>query len=166
MAKKRAAPEATYQDLGQVDQALELIAATEADAARLAAERDERVAKTVAYFALGIQSLQATAKEARALVEEFADLHPELFESPRHQDLPHGKIGYREVSSIKLLASPDTIVAALESRRLYDAVIVKKSPNRDVHATFPDDLLAEVKARRVVKDAFYCECKAKKCLSA
>jgi phage host-nuclease inhibitor protein Gam len=157
MARKKNPPAVTYQDLAAVDQALETIAAAEADAATLKTALEARVASITADYDGRIQSLLATAKETRELVEGFCDQHPELFEKPRHQELPHGKIGYREATSIKLLVSPESVVAALESRRLSVAVIVKKTPDKEVLAQFPDSVLAEVGAKRIVKDLFYIE---------
>jgi phage host-nuclease inhibitor protein Gam len=157
MRGKRNPPAVTYHDLAAVDQALQTIAAAESDAAALATALKARLASVTADCDGRIQSLLATAKETRELVEGFCDQHPELFEKPRHQELPHGKIGYRLAESIKLLVSPESVVAALESRGWPDAVIVKKTPDKEALARFPDQILADVGAKRVVKDHFYIE---------
>ena len=158
-SKRSAVPAVMPGDLGAVDKALELIGALESDAARLDEECQGRISAIRADYDLRRDSLLASAKETRALVETFADSHPELFEKPRHQDLPHGTIGYKKVDSIRLLASPETVIAALESRGLFDAVIVAKKPDKQVLAAYSDDVLADVRAKRITQDKFYCDCR-------
>jgi phage host-nuclease inhibitor protein Gam len=157
MAKTRTAPAVTLGDLAAVDKALELIAAAQADAGRLAAEVEERIAAIKADYDVRVKSLLALADEERGLVEAFAEIHPELFEPVRHQDLPHGRIGYRRAVSVTLKNKAETVVAALESRGLNDAVIVRKSPNKDVLAAYDDETLAAVGARKTVRDQFYID---------
>jgi len=152
-------PAVTLADLGAVDAALETIGALESDAARIEAECQERVSAIRSEYDPRRDSLLETREETLALVKAFADSHPELFESPRHQDLPHGKIGYRKVESIRFRRSLETVIAALESRRLYDAITVVKKPNKDVLSAYPDEVLAGVGAKRVTKDEFYCDCR-------
>ena len=162
MARKQSqtvAPAAFMADLGAVDTALHAIAASEADARRLKNDLDGCVAALKADYQARIDSVLTVAAEARGLVQQFADAHPELFAPVRHQDLPHGRIGYRIVTFIRFLKSPDLVVTALESRRLFDAVIVRKSPNKDVLAAFDDETLAAVGARKATKDRFYIEIK-------
>ena len=157
MARKKNPPAVTYQDLAAVDQALETIAAAEADAATLKTALEARVASITADYDGRIQSLLATAKETRELVEGFCDQHPELFEKPRHQELPHGKIGYRLAESIKLVRTVEHVLAALHERKLVPAINVKETVNKDVLATYSDETIEAVGAKRVVKDLFYIE---------
>jgi phage host-nuclease inhibitor protein Gam len=167
MAKrKQAAPQAQLGDLGAVDMALAQIAAADADARRLATELEEEVGRLKANYGGRIGSLATLAREHRVLVEEFADAHPDLFVAPKHLALAHGRIGYREVTKIVLRLKPDAVVAALEARKYFAAVITKKSPDKDVLARYPDDVLAEVGAKRVTGDVFYIDCAAEAGLAA
>jgi len=158
-SKRSAVPAVMPGDLGAVDTALQLIGAMESDAARIEAQRDEMISVTRTDYDGRRDALLAAARETRDLVKQFADLHPELFVKLRRRNLPHGTIGYKKVDSIRLLASPEAVVAALESRGLFDAVIYAKKPDKQVLAAYGDDVLADVRAKRVTEDKFYCDCR-------
>jgi len=158
-SKRSAAPAVMPGDLGAVDTALELIGALESDASAIESERDVQIGAIRTDYDARRDSLLASAREQRDLVEKFADLHPELFMKPRRQNLPHGVIGYKEVQSIEFLKSEDKVVAALESRGLDAAVITTKTPNKQVLKTYPDDVLAGVAVKRASEDQFYLKCR-------
>jgi phage host-nuclease inhibitor protein Gam len=155
-----APPAVTLADLAAVDGALIRIAAAESDTARLAAEMEDRLREVRQEYAPRIQSLDALAVEFRDCVREFCDGHPELFKTPRHRDLAHGRIGYRRVELIRLLKKIESVVAALRERRLLDAIVTTEKPNKDVLATYQDETLRAVGAKRETKDQFYIDLRA------
>jgi phage host-nuclease inhibitor protein Gam len=155
-----APPAVTLADLAAVDGALVRIAAAESDTARLAAEMEDRLREVRQEYAPRIQSLDALAIEVRDTVREFCDGHPELFKSPRHRDLAHGRIGYRRVESIKLVKKIESVVVALRERRLLDAIVTTEKPNKDVLATYQDETLRAIGAKRETKDQFYIDLRA------
>jgi len=158
VAKRKTKPDLpALSDWRAVDKAVMVLAGLEAQAARLKAEAEEkiRVLREDAA-ARAAESLEGAAAFLEA-IEAFAEAHPEDFGKARSKALPHGRIGWRRVPRIKFLVRAETVVAALEGRGLEGAVITKKSPNKEVLATYPRHVLDDVGARLVVEEKFYVE---------
>jgi len=159
--KKRIAAEApALADRRDVDRMIGVVADLEASALRLKAEVEEKIRCLREDAALHITSRLESARAFRAVIEDWAEAHPEEFGKARSLALPHGRIGWRTVTSIRLDRKAEFVIAALEAADLADAVIVKKSPNKDVLAAYPDETLREVGCRRIKRDDFYVEPKA------
>jgi phage host-nuclease inhibitor protein Gam len=92
-------------------------------------------------------------------VEVSAKAHPEWFpEGKKSVELPHGRIGFRLCPpAIRLLKKVESVIAALRGRKLADAIIVKESVNKDVLATYGDDLLKDIGAKRIQASEFYID---------
>ena len=160
MGKKQR--EGRIQSLKMVEGALECIAEQEAAALQIQTELEGKISALRASYARLIEPYAEAAKELRENVQIFAEDHPELFEPKRSVDLTHGRIGFRQVTSIRLLKKAETVIAALEDRGLQDAVIVKKTPNKDVLAAYDDETLRAVGAKRQARDEFYIDLKGEK----
>jgi len=143
-----------------MDRTLCAIAEQEAWAARLIAEAEDRIRAIREDAAARAASGVANVKRLRGEVEAFSEAHAEEFGAARSRALPHGRVGWRKVTKIRLVRKAAHVVAALESRGLADAVIVKKQPNKDVLATFVDQTLRDVGARRATKDQFFIDLQA------
>ena len=158
MAKRKTKPDLpALADWRAVDRAIAAMAGLEAQAARLKAEAEEKIRSIREDAAArAAEALEGAAAFLEA-IEAFAEAHPEDFGKARSKALPHGRIGWRTVTSIRLMRSSEFVVAALEAADLKDAVITKKSPNKEVLAAYSDDVLREVGARRKQEDRFYVE---------
>jgi len=95
------------------------------------------------------------------LLRLYAEEHPEVFPKDRRSvDLAHGRIGWRKVTSIRLLRKVETVIAAIRGRRkgLQDAIFVRETVNKDIlAAAATDEDLVAVGAKRIVEDQFYVE---------
>jgi len=157
VAKRKKSDLPALSDWRAVDRTIRIIADEEACAARWKAEAEEKIRRIREDTAACTAEVLTTAQNLRDAIEEFAGAHEEEFGKARSKALPHGRIGWRTVVSIRLDRKAEFIVAALEAADLSDAVIVKKSPNKDVLAAYGDETLREVGCRRVRRDAFYVE---------
>ena len=157
MAKRKKSDLPSLSDWRAVDRAVMALAGLEAQAARLRAESEEKIRAIREDAAARSAEALEGAAAFRDAIEAFAGAHEEEFGKARSKALPHGRVGWRAVISIRLLRSSEFVVAALEAANLSDAVIVKKSPNRDVLAAYPDGTLCEIGARRKREDRFYIE---------
>ena len=155
--KKIAVDAPVLENRRDVDQAIGAVAGLEASALRLKAEVEEKIrCLREDAAARAAEHLQA-AEAFRQAIQGWAEGHPGEFGKARSLALPHGRIGWRTVTSIRLDRKAEFVVAALEAADLADAVIVRKSPNKDVLAAYPDETLREVGCRRVKRDDFYVE---------
>lgn len=158
MAKRKTKPALpALADWRAVDKAVMALAGLQNQAARLKAEAEEKIRVLREDAAARAAEALGGAAAFHDAIEAFADDHAEEFGKARSLALPHGRIGWRTVTSIRLARSAEFVVAALEAADLKDAVITRKSPNKDVLAAYSDDVLREVGARRKQEDRFYVE---------
>ena len=154
-SKRAAVP--TLADWRAVDRAVMGLAGLEAQAARLKNEAEEKIRFIREDAAARSAEALEGADAIRDAIEKFADVHVVDFGKARSRGLPHGRIGWRRIPRVKFLVTAPTLVAALERRGLVGAIIVKKSPNKEVLAGLPARVLADVGARLVVVEKFYVE---------
>jgi len=158
--RKEGAAAAGFTDLESVDRALAAIAQAEGEAGRLQAELEKKIIRLRTDYAPCIAVQVAFGEKFRDQVETWAEGNAEAFGGQRSLALTHGRIGWRTTPpSVRLTKKVATVVAALEARDLADAVITKKSVNKDVLVTYPADLLREVGAKREQKDVFFVDLK-------
>jgi len=155
--KTKRAPGPALADRRAVDKAVKALAGLQAQADRLKAEAEEKIRRIREDAAARAAEALRAAEAFREAIQAWAEAHEEEFGKARSVALPHGRIGWRTVTSIRLVRSSEFVVAALESAGLADAVIVRKSANKDVLAAYPDDVLKAVGARRKSEDRFYVE---------
>jgi phage host-nuclease inhibitor protein Gam len=155
MTKTKAKPAGHFGSLEEADGALHQIALAERDAQIIKAQLDKDLAALKEERLPGISLLLATAAGLRADLENSAAEHPEWFLVKRSAELAHGAIGWHLVPFVKLLKKVESVVAALKCRKLLEAVIVKESPNKDVLATYDDETLAAVGAKKCTKNEFF-----------
>ena len=117
-------------------------------------------------LAEGIDDLRArAAAEAEPLKQRLSALEngllafaeynrPELFRTKKSVDLVFGSIGFRKSTRISLKR---TTLEKLMELGFDEAVRVKRSVDREVLLTWPDERLELVEARRVVQDKFWYE---------
>ena len=145
------------ETVGDADRAVMVLGQAERLAAALRAALEEKVTRLREEYAARIGQHEGLAAALRADLETWAEHHPEAFPPNRRSlDLAHGRIGWREVVSVRLLRSADFVIAALEAADL-DAVTVVKRDNKDVLAAYDDETLGELGARRKRVDRFYAD---------
>jgi len=158
MAKRKTKPALpALSDWRAVDRAVLALAGLENQAARLKSEAEEKIRSIREDAAARAAEALEGAAAFRDAIQAFAEAHEGDFGKARSKALPHGRIGWRRVPRIKFLVKAATLVAALEGRGLTAAVITKKSPNKEVLATYPRHVLEDVGARLVVDEKFYVE---------
>ena len=101
-----------------------------------------------------VEAVDAALVQIARSEAEVARLEAEIAEA-RSLDLPHGRIGWRKVTSIKLPRMVERVIAALRVRKLFDAICVKETVRKEILDTYEDATLEAVGAKRVVKDDFY-----------
>ncbi|MBE3096984.1 MAG: host-nuclease inhibitor Gam family protein [Planctomycetes bacterium] len=152
-------PAVTLSGASDVDLALAEIGRAERVLAVGQAELEDRISGLREKYAADTKYLVQHAADYRKVVEAWSDANPDAFGKARSLALPHGRVGWRKVTSIRLVRAVAKVVAALRARRLRDAVTVKVGVNKDVLATYPDTTLAAVGAKRIEKDTFYIDLK-------
>jgi phage host-nuclease inhibitor protein Gam len=154
-AKTKLAAAVELATVEAVDAALVQIAQCDAEVARLEAEiaESERIAREQRADLL--QTFLERAAMGREAVEASAEAHEEWFAEARSLDLPHGRIGWRKVTSIKLPKAVERVIAALRQPKLFDAVAVRETVRKEILETYEDATLEAVGAKRVTKDDFY-----------
>lgn len=85
----------------------------------------------------------------------------ELFKKKKSIELAFGLLGYRKSTMVKPLPKKRwmDVLERLEELDLKEAIIVKKSPNKDVLRGWSDEKLELVGARKVSKETFWYEIK-------
>jgi phage host-nuclease inhibitor protein Gam len=137
-AKAKMAAAVELATVEAVDAALVQIARCDAEVARLEAEiaETERIARE--QRADLIQTFMERAAMGREAVEASAAAHGEWFAEARSLDLPHGRIGWRKVTLIRLPKAVERVIAALRQRKLFDAVAVKETVRKEILETYED----------------------------
>lgn len=157
--KPPSAAETSCASWGDVDVAVAEIGRLRGEALVREERLKKRIARLRAETGAATKECLETAKGLEADVEAFCEAHKADFGRDRSRKLAHGRVGWRRTTHVRLKNKVDSVVAALEARHLEAAVTVRKSANKDVLATYPDEVLAEVGAKRVTKDAFFVETK-------
>jgi phage host-nuclease inhibitor protein Gam len=155
--KKKSETRALLGTLEAADAALAELGSCERIAAAARAELDERMAALKTEYGATLSPPLLRARDLRELLEASAAAHPEWFGKARSVALPHGRMAWRWVTSIKLPKSLDRLIAALRSRGLRDAVIVRETVNKEILASYVDDLLEELGVKRQGADEFRIE---------
>lgn len=141
----------------EVDQLLLSIALNKIKLRNKEAASDIKIKEEKKKLAKASEPIQAEIAKAEASIEAFA-LHnkAELTKDKKTLVLNFGSIGFRESSSISV---KKTTLEKLEKLMLNEAIKTTRSPNKDVLATYSDEKLARVDAKREKKDTFWYEVK-------
>ncbi len=81
----------------------------------------------------------------------------DIFTDKKSVELNFGIIGYRKSTRISI-SRKDTL-DLLKKFKMFDAIKVKETPNKDILADYSDEQLEKVKASRVSDDKFWYEVK-------
>lgn len=150
-------------DLAQVNAALAEIADAKRAIKAIEAEMNAAIDRIKSEGELQAQPLQALIKSIEGGLQAFAEYNKRaLFAEKRSKELDFGSIGYRKSSQIKTAPRTTWEMVLGRCRELkFDAAIrVKAEINKEELATWPDERLQMVGARRVEKDQFWYETKA------
>ncbi|HHL71351.1 MAG TPA: hypothetical protein ENJ29_02470 [Bacteroidetes bacterium] len=141
--------------IGEVDNTLYEIAQRNVELKKIDAEIEEKINALREEAARRAAPIQQQIADLEAGITAFAEFNKaDLFESKRTLELTFGSIGYRRSTKITV---KKTTVEKLEGLELFDAIIIKKSPNKEVLKTYDDTILKQVDARRKEEEAFWYE---------
>ncbi len=103
--------------------------------------------------------LQADIEHRRASLEAFATAHKADFGKARSRKLNFGTVGWRQTTSIGITkkTTVQLIREVLSAARAKLCIIVKETVSKDGLGKLTDEELAELGARRKVKDDFFVE---------
>jgi phage host-nuclease inhibitor protein Gam len=141
-----------------VDNLIDLLTRIEAEIERLKAVAEERDRRQAADLRGKLSPLGSLADDLRRSIERFASAGRRDFGRWPYLRLPHGRIGWRPVVSVvKLLRPREEVVEALERLNLAVAIMATKRPSKEMLATFPRKLLAEIGVSVVHRRPFFIE---------
>jgi phage host-nuclease inhibitor protein Gam len=89
-------------------------------------------------------------------IQSFCDARKVDFGARKSRDLNHGRVGWRESSSLKVLDTEATIRRIQEAGR-KELLIVKVSVNKEAMGPLPTPDLDALGVKRQVTDAFFLE---------
>jgi phage host-nuclease inhibitor protein Gam len=140
------------RDLGAVDLALKEIGEVNRRIEAITANMNEEIAKSRSRAEVDIAPLQARIRALETGMEAFAIQHKEeLFKKAKTKRLNFGEIGFRQ--STKITVSKNTLDRLIEMEA-DDAIHTVRRPNKDVLATWDDEELREVGAKKKTEDVF------------
>jgi len=106
-----------------------------------------------------VEPIQEEAKTLASSLKAFCVTHKRQFIQARSKKLNFGKVGFHKSTSIRI--KKDTTLELIKSvysrRRAKQYILVSESVSKDALARLTDEQLAEVGARRIVKDDFFVE---------
>ena len=143
--------------LKEADETLHRIADLRAKLKQIEAEAEIKVNKIKEETA---QAAEPYLKEIEALEKSLAVYseynREELFKGKKSVELTFGLFGFRQSTSISV--KKETL-PLLKEYGFTDAIKIKETVNKEAMREWSDEKLAMVKAKRVVKDAFWYEVK-------
>ena len=143
--------------LEDVDQVLLQIAQLRLQLKRIDADAEEEINKIKELAHRQAEPIKARIAALESSITVFAEVNKDqLFDKKKSIELNFGLIGYRKSTKIRV---KKTTLEKLKAMGLMDAIIIKETPNKEVLATYPDDTLKKVDARRVVEENFWYEVK-------
>jgi len=145
--------------LEDVDNVLLQIAQLRLQLKRIDADAEEEINKIKENAHRQAEPVKAKIAALESSITVFAEMNREqLFEKYKSIELNFGLIGYRKGKD--KVSVKKTTVEKLEALGLTDAIIVKKSPNKEVLINYPPDVLKKVDARIIKgEDVFWYEVK-------
>lgn len=145
------------KDLESADLALKRLGEVERELAGRDARLNDRIAALKQAAKEQAEDLKAEHEDLIEGLEDFAEDHKEgLFDGERTCRLAHGAFGFRQTTSVEI-EDPARTLRAMEKGGLAEGFRVKREILKSVLKGWSDDLLARVKARKIVTDAFWVE---------
>lgn len=150
------------KDLKEANRVLGEIAKLKRQVEQLEIELNDDIDRLKAESEARVAPLATRLKSFEGGLLAFAEHNKdELFKDRRSKDLIFGQIGYRRSREIK--AKPKhtlaMVLGKLKELDFKKGIRMKESVNKDELATWPDERLDLVDARRVKKDTFWYEIK-------
>ena len=160
MARKKPDAIRPIADLERADAALADIAALKRQLAAIEADLNECINLAKAQAEAEAVPLQAKVKAIEGGLQAFAAYNKKtLFSDRRSKALDYGTIGFRKSSQIK--PQPRTtwqmVLGRIKELALVEAIRTKEDVNKEELATWSDERLGIVCARRMEKDLFWYE---------
>jgi phage host-nuclease inhibitor protein Gam len=120
------------------------------------AECDKQIAQVKEDAAKQGDGLRKRILDLTATLGLYAQYNrDELFRDRKSIDLPFGKIGFRQSTSIRI--NTKTTLELLRKLGLKDCIRIKEEPDKEAMGELEDEVLAQVDAVRKVEDKFFAE---------
>jgi phage host-nuclease inhibitor protein Gam len=144
-------------DLDQANEILRKIADLQRTQTSLTLEAEGKIDSIRQALEIKLASSKKEIEKYELSLSAFANTQKqELFAGNKTVELNTGFIGFRQSTSISITKFTIKILAQLKQ---FKAIRIKKTVDKDVLAKYSDKALAEVKAKRIVKDEFWYEIK-------
>jgi Mu-like prophage host-nuclease inhibitor protein Gam len=157
MARKKVLPDFRINDLQEADKALEELAALDRESSVIKNSLNEKIDAAKAEADSRMATVEARQKILEAALESYAALNKAaLFQDRKSVELSFGSFGYRLSSKIVTAARSitwDMVLGKIRELKL-DAVRIKEEVNKDTLATWSDEQLEKVGAKRKTVDSF------------
>jgi phage host-nuclease inhibitor protein Gam len=141
----------------EVDDALFQIAQYRIKLKKIDAEAEAQINIIKENAAREAEPIKAEIEKLENGIFAFAEFNKDdLFSKKKSVELNFGLLGYRKSTKISI---KKTTLEKLKAAGLLDAIIVRESPNKEVLATYPDETLKAVDAKRITEDNFWYEVK-------
>lgn len=147
-------------DLSQANAALAEIAEIKRELSAIEVDMNEAIDRLKAQAEAQAAPLQAKIKVLEGGLQAFAEYNKKsLFTDKRSKELDYGTIGYRKSSQIKPKAKTtwEMVLGRLKDLKFLSAIRTRDEVAKEELATWPNERLDLVGARRVEKDQFWYE---------
>jgi len=159
MATKRSKPSniIPLANTNQVDDTLLKIAQLKTELKRINADAEESINKIRNGAKNTAEPILAEIEKFGTSIFAYAEYNrSNLFGKVKTIMLTFGSLGYRQ--STKISVSKKTL-DALKEMDMLDCISIKEAVNKDVLSTYPDELIKQAGAKKVVEDKFWYEVK-------
>ena len=160
---KRSKPQALIiASREQAAEALAQLCEIRRETAAAAAAMNEAIDNAKAAAAARAEPLNRRRRELESALAAYAQLNkPELFPMKKSLEEPHGIFGFRKSTKIRTMpkSTMAMVLDRIKSWGVGEAVRIKESVDKEAMREWPDDRLAAVGMRRVIKDEFFIELK-------
>lgn len=151
MGRKRL-ENARLRSWDEVDEALKAIGQIDREVAALEAALNERIELLKENTKQQVQPRLYEKEYLELQIKEFCEAHREDMVG-KSRKLNFGTVSFRQSTRI-LIKGVENCLAALKERGLWQCITVKESPNKPEMQKLDDMTLAEVGARRDIRDVF------------
>ncbi len=101
--------------------------------------------------------LEAEAKIIERALQDWAKRDRKTWGKARSLRLRHGRVGWRQSTSLRLLKKAETVIKLLKARGLEECVKTRESVNRELLRQLDEESVRAVGAKLVRRDAFFVE---------
>lgn len=146
------------KDWQQADEMVREISDCQIAIEKLESVTKQKIDRAKKILAEAVKGHQGIIKIYQASLEAFATSHRDDFKSQKSMKLNFGTLGWRKSTAIKITKKTLGLINQVFTKALRESCIrIKESVDKDALAKLTDRQLADIKARRDIKDVFFVE---------